>query len=71
MAADGVVDSCVTGSKRSHRQRQTFKNAAADTVCLGGGEGFQPWFLTYFNSKPFFTSQVHNQQYVHRQSVAD
>ena len=42
MAADGVIDSCVTGSKRSHRQRQTFKNAAADTVCLGGERGFSP-----------------------------
>ena len=54
MAADGVVDSCVTGSKRSHRQRQTFKNAAADTVCLGGGEGFQRLVLNLLQFKAIF-----------------
>ena len=55
MAADGVIDSCVTGSKRSHRQRQTFKNAAADTVCLGGGrEGVQRLVLNLFQFKAIF-----------------
>ena len=55
VAADGVIDSCVTGSKRSNRQRHTFKDTAVDTVCLGGGgkRGFSAWFLTYFNSSYF------------------
>ena len=63
MAADGVIDSCVTGSKRSHRQRQTFKDTAVDTVCLGGGgkEGVQCLVLNLLQFKLFFTSQVHNQ----------
>ena len=54
MAADGVIDSCVTGSKRSHRQRQTFKNAAADTVCLGGGRGVSALVLNLLQFKAIF-----------------